>query len=154
MHRGGSRIFEGGGGVQAQIQDCSQAPPPPLLDIVRVTSSALRKLKDPRSWTFTSTPLGHCPRDVIHRIRHCILGLQAKKGGGSNFGPNVKKPTSWPKGGGGSFPGGNAWNYVHLLIPVGFFHVFMLSTDASYASVQLLAVAYVKIVKKLIENGT
>ena len=31
-----------------------------------------------------------------------ILGLQAKKGGGgskrgSNFGPNVKKPTSWPK---------------------------------------------------------
>ena len=33
-----------------------------------------------------------------------ILGLHAKKGGGSkrgsNFGPNVKKPTSWPKGGG------------------------------------------------------
>ena len=32
------------------------------------------------------------------------LGLQAKKGGGgrrgSNFGPNVKKPTSWHKGGG------------------------------------------------------
>ena len=33
-----------------------------------------------------------------------ILGLQAKRGGGkrgSNFGPNVKKPTSWPKRGGG-----------------------------------------------------
>ena len=35
-----------------------------------------------------------------------ILGLQAKKKGGgskrgSNFGPNVKKPTSWPKRGGG-----------------------------------------------------
>ena len=32
-----------------------------------------------------------------------ILGLQAEKGGskrGSNFGPNVKKPTSWPKRGG------------------------------------------------------
>ena len=31
------------------------------------------------------------------------LGLPAKKGGGrrgSNFGPNVKKPTSWHKGGG------------------------------------------------------
>ena len=33
-----------------------------------------------------------------------ILGLQAKKGapgGGSNFGPNVKKPILWPKRGGG-----------------------------------------------------
>ena len=31
-----------------------------------------------------------------------ILGLQAKKGGkrGSNFGPNVNKPTSWAKKGG------------------------------------------------------
>ena len=37
-------------------------------------------------------------------IRHCILGLQAQKGGGSNFGPNVKKPTSWPKRGGGPDP--------------------------------------------------
>ena len=34
-----------------------------------------------------------------------ILGLQAKKGGGgSKRGPNVKKPTSWPKGGGGPDP--------------------------------------------------
>ena len=48
----------------------------PPLDIVRVTSSDLRKFeKHPHSWTFT-------------------------KGGGSNFGPNVKKPTSWPKRGG------------------------------------------------------
>ena len=31
--------------------------------------------------------------------RGSILGLQAKKGG-SNFGPNVKKPISWPKKGG------------------------------------------------------
>ena len=81
--RRGSRIFErGGGGVQAQIQDFSQAPPPlghcpcgvirpqkiwktpplldihkrtpPPLDIVRVTSFALRKIeKHPHSWTFT-----------------------------------------------------------------------------------------------------
>ena len=38
----------------------SQAPPPPL-DIVCVTSFALRKIeKHPHSWTFTSTPpLGH-----------------------------------------------------------------------------------------------
>ena len=43
----------------------SQAPP---LDIVRVTSSALRKMeRNPHSWTFTSTPpLGHYPCDVIH----------------------------------------------------------------------------------------
>ena len=41
-----------------------------------------------------------------------ILGLQvqlAKRGGGSkrgsNFGPNVKKPTSWPKRGGSGPPG-------------------------------------------------
>ena len=93
--RGGSRIFERGGGVQARIQDFSSTPPP--LDIVRVTSSALRKLKktpalghsqapplghcprhvirpqriekDPRSWTYSQAPpppLGHCPCDVIH----------------------------------------------------------------------------------------
>ena len=33
------------------------------------------------------------------------LGLPAKRGGGrrgANFGPNVKKPTSWHKRGGGS----------------------------------------------------
>ena len=61
---------------------------PPPLDIVRVTSSALRKIeKHPHPWTFTSThppldivrvtssalkklkntpPLGHCPCDVSH----------------------------------------------------------------------------------------
>ena len=81
----------------------SQAPP---LDIVRVTSSALRKLKKIPVLGHIHKhppPLGHCPCDVIHRIRHCILGLQAKKGG-SNFGPNVKKPTSWPKRGGGPDP--------------------------------------------------
>ena len=45
--------FLKGGGVRARIQDFSQAPPPPL-DIVRVTSSDLRKFeKHPHSWTFT-----------------------------------------------------------------------------------------------------
>ena len=40
---------------------------------------------------------------VFKRVGGSILGLQAKKGGfrrGSNFGPNVKKPTSWHKKGG------------------------------------------------------
>ena len=101
--RGGSRIFERGGGVQARIQDFSSTPPP--LDIVRVTSSALRKLK--------KTPaLGHIhkhpppPLDIA-RVTSSTpqdppLHLRStSKKGGSNFGPNVKKPTSWPKGGGG-----------------------------------------------------
>ena len=41
---------------------------------------------------------------IFERGRGSILGLQAKRGGG-NFGPNVKKPTSWPKRGGGEPPG-------------------------------------------------
>ena len=109
--------FWKGGGVQARIQDFSQAPP---LDIVRVTSSALRKFeKHPHAWTFTSTPLGHCPRDVIHIPRGggrgdhpchthtldpplgSILGLQAKKGGGPTLGPMLKSLHRGPKGGGG-----------------------------------------------------
>ena len=176
--RGGSRIFEGGGG-----EDIHKHTHP--LDIVRVTSSALRKIeKHSHSWTFTNThpppwtlaasrhppseklkntpTLGHSqappsppPLDIarvtsstfqggggwsvtvthtLHRFsvsgqvrgggdHPChptpldpplgsILGLQAKKRGGgskrgSNFGPNVKKPTSWPKRrGGGSGPPG------------------------------------------------
>ena len=56
------------------------------LDIVHVTSSALRKIeKHPHSWTFTSTPLGPCPCDVIHiprgggdrsRSRTLCIGFQ------------------------------------------------------------------------------
>ena len=56
----------GGGGMQARIrdflkggwgEDIHKQPPPPL-DIVRVTSSALRKMgENPHSWTFTSPPL-------------------------------------------------------------------------------------------------
>ena len=95
--------FLKGGGVQARIQDFSQAPSPwtlsawrhptsenlkntptlghsqapPPMDIVRVTSSALRKIEK-------TSP----------------LLLDIHKRGGSNFGPNVKKPTSWPKRGG------------------------------------------------------
>ena len=47
-------------------EDIPQAHTP--LDIICVTSSALRKIeKHPHSWTFTSThPLGHCLCDVIH----------------------------------------------------------------------------------------
>ena len=38
--------------------------------------------------------------------RGSMLSLQAKRGSrrGPNFGPNVKKPTSWVKGGGGPDP--------------------------------------------------
>ena len=45
----------------------SQAPPPPL-DIVRVTSSALRKIgkHPPLGHSQAPPPLGHCPCDVIH----------------------------------------------------------------------------------------
>ena len=45
-----------------------------------------------------------------------ILGLQAKKGapgGGSNFGPNVKKPILWPKRGGGPF---TAPSYLYVMV--------------------------------------
>ena len=73
-----------------------------------MTSSDLRKFeKHPHSWTFTSAPpppLGHCPRDVIIRSPSEKLKSTPTLGhsqrGGSNFGPNVKKPTSWPKRGG------------------------------------------------------
>ena len=70
--------FLKGGGPGTDTRFFTSTPP---LDIVRVTSSDLRKFeKHPHSWTFT-------------------------KGGGSNFGPNVKKPTSWPKRGGSGPPG-------------------------------------------------
>ena len=76
--RGESRIFERGGGPsQARIQDFLKGG----------------------GKTFTSTPpLGHCPCDVIHIPRGGTAYKQ--KRGGSNFEPNVKKPTSWPKRGG------------------------------------------------------
>ena len=58
-----------------------------------MTSSTLRKFeKHPHSWTFTSTPPP--PLDIARVI------YTSKKRGGGNFGPNVKKPTSWPKRGG------------------------------------------------------
>ena len=57
--RGGSRIFERGGGSRRGYRIFHKHPP---LDIVRVTSSALRKVeKHPHSWTFTSTP----PLDIV-----------------------------------------------------------------------------------------
>ena len=109
------------GGPGADTGFFTSTPPP--LDIVRVTSSALRKFeKHPHSWTFTSTPSpGHCPYDVIHTPKSkgggrvitpvtqhthtldpplgSILGLQAKKGGGGpTLGPMfyiaAQKPTS------------------------------------------------------------
>ena len=96
LYRRGSRIFGRGGGPGADTEFFTSTPPP-----------WLRKFeKHPHSWTFTSTPppLGHCPRDVIRPqkiLKNTPTLGHSQKGGGSNFGPNVKKPTSWPKGGGG-----------------------------------------------------
>ena len=67
--------FLKGGGVQARIQDFSQAPP----------------------------PLGHCPRDVIHVPRgggH--LRSTSKKGGGPTLGPMLKSLHRGPAGPPGS----------------------------------------------------
>ena len=73
-HQARIQDFWKGGGVQARIQDFS---PPPLLDIVCVTSSAIRKIeKHPHSWTFT-------------------------KGGVQLWGPMLKSLHCGPKGGGG-----------------------------------------------------
>ena len=96
------------GGVQARIQDFSQAPPPPL-DIVRVTSSDLRKFEKHPTLGHSQAPP---PLDIV-RVTSSDLRkiwktpplLDIHKRGGSNFGPNVKKPTSWPKRGGSGPPG-------------------------------------------------
>ena len=70
--RGGSRIFErGGGGPGADTRFFTSTPPRTL-------------------------PVWRHPQDPPLHLRST-----SKKGGGSNFGPNVKKPTSWPKRGGG-----------------------------------------------------
>ena len=123
---------------------------PPLLDIhkrtplghcPRAVIHPPKKLKNTLTLGHSQAPpLGHCPFDVIHiprggggvcdrsRSRTLCIGFQyrdkfkggvitpvtppppdpplhlrstSKKGGGSNFRPNVKKPTSWPKRGGG-----------------------------------------------------
>ena len=63
VYRRGYRISwrRGGGGAE----DIHNPPPPWTLSAW--TSSTLRKIeKHPHSWTFTSTPLGHCPCDAIH----------------------------------------------------------------------------------------
>ena len=111
--RRGYRIFERGG-VQARIQDFSQAPPPWTLSVWRHPPSE----PPPPPWTLpvwrhphSKGGAGWSPLSHTHTLDPplgSILGLQANKGGGSkrgsNFGPNVKKPTSWPKRGGGPDP--------------------------------------------------
>ena len=58
-YTGADTGFPGGGGGWGGGEDIHKHHPPPL-DIVRVTSSALRKIeKHPHSWTFTSTPPPH-----------------------------------------------------------------------------------------------
>ena len=78
----------GGGSELGWVEH--QAHPPPL-DIVRVTSSALRKIeKHPPLGHSQAPPLGHCPCDVIHipRVEQKLL-----KGGTKSWG--------WATGGGG-----------------------------------------------------
>ena len=117
--------FWKGGGVQARIQDFSQAPPPPWTlsvwrhppsENLKNTPTLGHSQAPPPPWTL---PVWRHPHSkggggVITPVTHThtldpplgsILGLQAKKkGGGANFGPNVKKPTSWPKRGGRTPP--------------------------------------------------
>ena len=109
-HRGGSRILERGGSRRG-YRIFHKHPPP--LDIVRVTSSDLRKFeKHPHSWTFTSTP----PLDIVCVTSSAIRKIEKHphswtftKGGGPTLGPNVKKPTLWPKRGGSGPPGPPPW---------------------------------------------
>ena len=101
------------GGVQARIQDFSQAPPP--LDIVRVTSSDLRKFEKHPTLGHSQAPppslldihkhpppLGHCPRDVIRpqKIWKTPPLLDIHKRGGPTLGPMLKSLHRGPKGGG------------------------------------------------------
>ena len=109
-HRRGSRFFERGGGSRRGYRIFHKHPPP--LDIVCVTSSAIRKIENqhPHSWTFTST---RPPLDIVCVTSSAIRKIEKHphswtftKGGGvqlwgPTLGPNVKKPTSWPKRGGG-----------------------------------------------------
>ena len=70
MHRRMGTLWLGGaeGLICPKFYTDNHRHPPPL-DIARVTSSTLPKFeKHPYSWTFTSTPLGHCLCDVIINI--------------------------------------------------------------------------------------
>ena len=103
--RGGSRIFERGGpGADTGF---FTSTPPPLGHCPCDVICPQKNGKTPHSWTFTSTP----PPLGIARVtsstfqggggRHThtpwIRQVYKQKRGRSNFGPNVKKPTSWPK---------------------------------------------------------
>ena len=75
LYTGADPGFLKGGGVQARIQDFSQAPPPPL-DIVPVTSSALRIIeKHPHSCT-----LGHSQMNVVTKISGLMKMWQVANG--------------------------------------------------------------------------
>ena len=115
--------FLKGGGVQARIQDFSQAPPPPWTlsawrhppsENLKNTPTLGHSQAPPPPWTLpvwrhphSKGGAGWLPLSHTHTLDPplgSILGLQAKKKGGANFGPNVKKPTSWPKRGGRTPP--------------------------------------------------
>ena len=134
--------FWKGGGSRRGYRIFHKHPPP--LDIVRVTSSALRKFeKHPHSWTFTSThPLdiarvtsstfqggggaGWSPLSHTHTHTHTldpplrsILGLHAKKGG-PTLGPMLKAYIVAQKGGGRT-----PWSPAPLDPPLGWWgHIY------------------------------
>ena len=120
VFRGGSRIFERGGGPGADTGFFTSTPPWRLSAWRHPPSENLKNTPTFGHSQAPPPPLGHCPRDVIHIPRGAGLSplshthpgsatgvhlrSTSKKRGGSNFGSNVKKPTSWPKGGGGPDP--------------------------------------------------
>ena len=102
VYRRGSRIFERGGGSRHGYKIFHKHPPP--LDIVRVTSSDLRKFEKHPTLGHSQTPppLGHCPRDVIRpqKIWKTPPLLDIHKRGGPTLGPMLKSLHRGPKGGG------------------------------------------------------
>ena len=86
----------GGGGSRRGYRIFHKHPPPPWTlsaDVIHIPRGA-----------GVITPVTHTHTHPESATGVHLRSTSKKGGGGSNFGPNVKKPTSWPKGGGGSGP--------------------------------------------------
>ena len=91
-----------GGGSRRGYRIFHKHPPP--LDIVRVTSSDLRKFeKHPHSWTFTSTPppwtLSAWRHPPSEKLKNTPTLGHSQKGGVQLWGPMLKSLHCGPKGG-------------------------------------------------------
>ena len=108
-HAGADPGFLKGGGPGTDTRFFTSTPP---LDIVRVTSSDLRKFEKHPTLGHSQAPppwtLSAWRHPTSENLKNTPL-LDIHKRGGSNFGPNVKKPTSWPKRGGSGPPGPPPW---------------------------------------------